>query len=233
MPLNLPKHRTAAGLLAEADVLEKAYALGVGEGTETNSFRAATLRSCALALIDRLKALRVTIHVARNELLKKGAFADDEDYRMLLRQATESTYGKLDGKQSAKDMHTLAELDAVMRALRAKGFRVRHKVGAGSKPAQVVGRNKAAPAAVSGNGLSRPLAQEDQDKKIRALWLAMYEQGIVKNPSEEALALWVKREFQVDALQWLTSGQCQVAIERMKKWQSREWAKRKQTPEDE
>ena len=68
---------------------------------------------------------------------------------------------------------------------------------------------------------SRPLAQDGESKKIRALWLFLHELGAVKNPSEEALATYVKRIAGVDALQWISGEQAERLIETMKKWAMR------------
>ena len=44
---------------------------------------------------------------------------------------------------------------------------------------------------------------------------------MVKNPSEEALAAYVKRIAGVDALQWINGEQAERLIETMKKWAMR------------
>lgn len=75
--------------------------------------------------------------------------------------------------------------------------------------------------AANGNQKSRPLADDGQSKKLRALWLEMHTQGFVKDPSEASLCRWVKREIGVDALQWLSTNQASQLIERLKKWQQR------------
>ena len=75
--------------------------------------------------------------------------------------------------------------------------------------------------AVNGNVKNRALADDAQSKKIRALWLEMHNQGIVKNPSEASLCAYVKRMMKVDALQWLSTAQASVLIESLKKWQAR------------
>jgi phage gp16-like protein len=75
--------------------------------------------------------------------------------------------------------------------------------------------------AVNGNKQSRALADDGQSKKIRALWLEMHGQGIVKNPSEASLCAYVKRMTKVDALQWLSVAQASIVIEVLKKWQAR------------
>ncbi|WP_251280533.1 regulatory protein GemA, partial [Enterobacter hormaechei] len=56
---------------------------------------------------------------------------------------------------------------------------------------------------------------------IRALWLEMAAAGIVRDSSEQALALWVKRETGISALRWLSNEQASSVIEKLKKWQRR------------
>ncbi|MBI2235402.1 MAG: regulatory protein GemA [Magnetospirillum sp.] len=69
---------------------------------------------------------------------------------------------------------------------------------------------------------SRPLADSDQATKMRALWLALYHLGAVRNPEEMALAAFVQRQTRVSALQWLTPAQANVVIETLKDWCRRE-----------
>jgi phage gp16-like protein len=68
---------------------------------------------------------------------------------------------------------------------------------------------------------ARKLADDAQSKKIRALWLEMHDQGIVRDPSESSLANYVKRLAGVEALQWLSTRQASGVIEALKKWQKR------------
>lgn len=68
---------------------------------------------------------------------------------------------------------------------------------------------------------SRPLADDLQSTKIRALWLELHTAGKVRNPDESALAAFVKRQTKVDALQWLTTKQASAVIEELKKWLAR------------
>jgi phage gp16-like protein len=140
------------------------------------------------------------IHVARGDLAKRRPF-DEDDYRALLARTT--------GKTSCDDLD-VSELEKVMKAFRALGFKVRHKkraVGRGAKTAPT--------------GVSRPLDQWPMASKLRALWLELHAKGIVRDPSEAALAAWTRREFGVDALQWLTGEQASKAIERLKQWGKR------------
>jgi phage gp16-like protein len=71
-------------------------------------------------------------------------------------------------------------------------------------------------------GTSRKLADDAQSKKIRALWIQLFEEGKIQNSSEQALAAYVKRMTRVDRLEWLTVNQASKVIEAMKKWQGRE-----------
>jgi phage gp16-like protein len=68
---------------------------------------------------------------------------------------------------------------------------------------------------------SRVLASEPQARKIRALWLALFEAGAVRDPSETALAHYVRRQTGVERLQWLDTRQANRAIESLKGWAAR------------
>ena len=102
----------------------------------------------------------------------------------------------LDGATSTADL-SVPNLYRVLEQLKQRGFKVRS-----SKK-------------------QRPLAADDQSKKIRALWLALYGQGEVRNPSEEALGKFVMKMTGVQALQWLSGEQASQVIENLKKWQRR------------
>ncbi len=64
----------------------------------------------------------------------------------------------------------------------------------------------------------RALADDPQSKKIRALWLELHQAGKVRNPSESALAAFVKRQTGRDALQWLNGREASTVIEELKQW---------------
>lgn len=64
-------------------------------------------------------------------------------------------------------------------------------------------------------------AEDDQVKKIRALWLDLHAGGVVRDPSEAALTKWVKRMTGVDSLRWLRPEQKVLIIESLKKWNDR------------
>ncbi|MDF0606665.1 regulatory protein GemA [Neisseriaceae bacterium TC5R-5] len=101
------------------------------------------------------------------------------------------------GKQTSAADLTIPQLDKVLEYLKTSGFKVRSKSS------------------------SRPLASDMDSKKIRALWLFLCQLGAVRNPSEAALASYVKRLTKVEALQWLNSEQVVTVIESMKKWAMR------------
>lgn len=114
---------------------------------------------------------------------------DTDTYRQMLLSIT--------GKTSTSDMNP-GQLNKVLAAMKAKGFVV--------KPA-------------SKARTTRALADYPQAKKLRALWLEMYAQGIVRDSSEDALCRWIKRETGIDGLQWLEPDMASIAIERLKSWQ--------------
>ena len=123
---------------------------------------------------------------------KRDLALDDDSYRAILQRI-----GK---KASAADL-AVPELNQVLEYLKRSGFKV---------------RSKAQPATQS-----RPLAQDEQHKKIRALWLFLHQIGVVKNPAESALAAYVKRITGRDAMQWLAGDQLEQVIESLKKWAMR------------
>lgn len=136
------------------------------------------------------------IHVARRELGMQ-----DDDYRAMLRSMP-----SLGGKISSADLG-IKGLELVLEALKRKGFKIRVK--GPTKTAQ-------APAKPT-----RALANDEQSKLIRHLWLQMHAQGIVRDPSEASLAAYVCRIAKIEALQWLNTEQASAVIETLKKWQKR------------
>lgn len=116
---------------------------------------------------------------------------DDDTYRLLL-----SGMKGLGGATSTADL-SVPNLYRVLEQLKQRGFKVR--------PSKK----------------QRPLAADDQSKKIRALWLTLCGMGEVRDPSEEALAKFVLKMTGIQALQWLSSDQSSQVIENLKKWQLR------------
>jgi len=102
------------------------------------------------------------------------------------------------GKYSATTM-SIGQLCKAVEVMKDLGFKVKHK-----KDSSV-----------------RKLADDAQSKKIRALWLEMHGQGIVRDPSEASLNKYVKRLTGVEVLQWLDTKQASGVIEALKEWQKR------------
>ncbi|BAE49266.1 regulatory protein GemA [Paramagnetospirillum magneticum] len=69
---------------------------------------------------------------------------------------------------------------------------------------------------------NRPMAADPQSAKMRALWLALYHLGAVRDPAESALTAFAKRMTGKDALQWLDMSQGNRVIEALKDWCVRE-----------
>lgn len=67
----------------------------------------------------------------------------------------------------------------------------------------------------------RDLEDDPQSKMILALWLELHNQGVVRDPSERALAAWIKRQAGVDAVRWLRPQQKVAIIESLKAWAER------------
>ena len=107
------------------------------------------------------------------------------------------------GAQSTAHMAAPA-LERVLAHLKRSGFKVRHKSAS---------TQTAAP--------SRALDTRDQARKVRALWLMLHTLGVVRDPSEAALAAYVKRIAGIDALQWAGEAQLHQLIETLKKWAMR------------
>ena len=117
---------------------------------------------------------------------------DDDTYRLML-----AGMKGLDGATSTADL-SVPNLLRVLEQLKQKGFKVRP--------------NKAG---------KRPLADDDQSKKIRSLWLTLHDLGEVRDPSEAALAKFVLSMTRVSALQWLSTAQASRVIENLKQWHHR------------
>ncbi|WP_339079072.1 regulatory protein GemA [Pseudomonas sp. TMP9] len=117
---------------------------------------------------------------------------DDDTYRLML-----AGMKGLDGATSTADL-SVPNLLRVLEQLKQRGFIVRP--------------NKKT---------KRPLAQDEQSKKIRSLWLTLHGLGAVRDSSEEALAKFALGMTKVAALQWLSADQASQVIENLKKWHQR------------
>ncbi len=123
---------------------------------------------------------------------KRDLNMDDDVYRAILLKI---------GKTESSSKMTVPELERTLEHMKRCGFKVRSKI--------------------SKNVKSRPLADDAESKKIRALWIFLHEMGLVRNSSEAALAAYVKRMTGVETLQWLDREQAKSMIESLKKWAMR------------
>jgi phage gp16-like protein len=64
----------------------------------------------------------------------------------------------------------------------------------------------------------RRLASHPEAAKIRALWLSLYHLGEVTDPTEDALAAFVKRQTRLDDLEWVKQENALKVIEALKSW---------------
>lgn len=73
------------------------------------------------------------------------------------------------------------------------------------------------------NRTRKPRRQQDDPmvSKIRALWLAMHAERVVRDPSEKALRNFVQGQTGVKAVEWLSTEQATQVIESLKQWQRR------------
>lgn len=131
------------------------------------------------------------IHVAKGQLM-----LDDGDYRAMLANAS---CGKMSSTKLSAD-----ELEIVLRQMKARGFVVTTKAQAAAGTADIPVFDSTA-----------------QVEMIRGLWLELHELGAVRNPSELALAKFVKRHTGIDYHGWLDIDNASKIIEHLKKWRNR------------
>lgn len=101
------------------------------------------------------------------------------------------------GNAQSTTLMKVSELLAVLERLQKSGFVIRPKSG------------------------DRRQTINPDASKIRALWLFLHVLGVVRDPSEKALATYVKRIAKVDDLRWARGDATTVLIETLKKWAMR------------
>ena len=114
----------------------------------------------------------------------------DDDYRTMLQERFKA--------KSCKEL-TFNQAGALIEELQSKGF-------------VLVGARRAVPLQESSR-----TGNEPQDLKIRAMWLSLYDCGIVRDPSERAMLAFVKRQTGLDALPWCSVAEKSNVIEALKK----------------
>lgn len=105
---------------------------------------------------------------------------------------------------------SLAQLQAVLDHARACGWRIRHKPKSTTK-------TKAAKTKAP----SRALDVSAMASMVRGIWLELHKMGEVRDPNESALAKWVKRQTEIDALDWVPAERMEPLVEAIKKWRLR------------
>lgn len=131
-----------------------------------------------------------TAEIAAIHVAKKRLGLAEEDYRAVL--------ARVGGKSSAADLDA-AGRHAVLDHFRGMGFE-----RAAAKPRKA----RAAEPAASGD---RP-----QQRKIKALWLSLYNLGAIDNPSGPALDAYMARATGVSALRFADAFAANKAIEGLK-----------------
>lgn len=140
--------------------------------------------------MNRKQHLIQLIHIAKAQLM-----LSDDEYRALL--AAEGG-----GKKSSTKL-SVAELEEVLRALKAQGFVVMQRQ-----------RRRA--------DLKIRADESDHIKKLRSLWLELRDAGALRDASEQALTHWVSRQLgRKTALAWLSTHETNYLIESAKQWLGR------------
>lgn len=129
--------------------------------------------------------------IAKIHIAKGKMALDDGSYRMLLMRVTD--------KDSCSKL-SFDQLKKVLDEFKVLGFKDDY-------------RKKR-----SG---TRKMADDEQSKLIRALWISLYHLGKVRDPSEEALTSFVKRMAKVKALQWLSAVEADKVISALRDWMKR------------
>ncbi len=101
------------------------------------------------------------------------------------------------GKSESLAAMTVPNMELVLAHMKSKGFVVRPKTG------------------------DRRQTINPDASKVRALWLFLHALDEVRDPSEKALAAYVKRIAKVDDLRWARGDAVTALIETMKKWAMR------------
>lgn len=140
---------------------------------------------------------------------------DDGTYRMMLQRVSEAVSGK--PKNSITQM-SIDELKAVIEDMRERGFAPkRGKTGNGRSKSPTTAANS---------------KQSPMLGKIRAVWITMAQQGIVRDGSDEALQAFARKNINkarrlddmplVLNISGMTQRELTVVLETLKSWQQRE-----------
>lgn len=126
---------------------------------------------------------------------------DDEDYRALLESVT--------GARSAKGLKA-AQLEDVVKAMKDLGFKVKGGPTSRRSPP------------------SSAHVQAPEVRKLRAIWITMYQDGLLHDGSDDALGSFIRKMTAnanggvgINRAEWLTSAQAERVLEALKKWHIR------------
>jgi len=139
----------------------------------------------------------------RNRLYKllrvgKSELQWDEDfYRQMLK---EHGAKEQEGKYSASTM-SIAQMEVLLSHMKRCGFKV-----------------KRSPQRISADVAKRKAAQK---AKLTAIWLCLFDNGVVRNRSEASMEKFVARFTDNKPLRWATEKQMSDAIEALKKMAER------------
>lgn len=138
--------------------------------------------------------------LAKIHIAKKALGLDDDTYRAMIRRVSGNA------ADSAKDLDQ-AGRGRLLREFKAAGW-----TPTPGKQAQ-----------------AKRLAGDPQSRKLRALWIALHQDGIVTDASEGALIKFCERRTRVARLEWLTVAQARTLIETLKQWHARVTRQRQET----
>lgn len=144
--------------------------------------------------MDKNAAMRQKL-IRLIHVAKRELQMDEATYRTMLLSA---------GKAESTSAMDVPALKAVLEQAKRGGFKVRAKPGTATAP--------------------RPDRRQDTTReavKVRALWLFLHHLGVVRDPSERALAAYVKRIAKVDDMHWAHGDRMLSLIETLKKWAMR------------
>jgi phage gp16-like protein len=125
--------------------------------------------------------------LAKVHIARKELGLDEDSYRDVMERIT--------GQRSAAALSD-RQLSALLDEFKRLGFNPR---STGAKRAG-----------------QRRMATSPHAGKIRALWITLYNLGLIETPTEAALAAFVRRQAKVEALQWLKPAQADKVIEALK-----------------
>lgn len=131
--------------------------------------------------------------VAKVHVAKAQIGMTDDEYRNVLRDRFDA--------DSSVDL-TIGQLHTLLDIFRAHGFQDVPGTKAKVKP-------------------KADLASDAQSKMIRGLWLELRDAGVLRDPSEQGLAAFIRRQTGIERLEWLSTAKASQVIESLKAWVAR------------